>query len=212
MTFKYAIFDLDMTLIDSIVPLAVGANLLAEEFSLPRVSYEEVFRAETTVPNCTTESLWQSLWGRCEPQWYSAYMDHIADKEYQAMNLFPGARGVLESLRTLGIPIALASNREYPRKALAAMGIEHLFRAVVGMLDVEHSKPAPDMIIKALQLMGAPADEALYICDSRGDLLAAAGAGVKVFSMTTGGHSSEELLSLGAFRTGDKLKEILALF
>jgi phosphoglycolate phosphatase-like HAD superfamily hydrolase len=92
------------------------------------------------------------------------------------------------------------------------MGIDHFFEAAVGVLDVERSKPAPDMILKALELMRAPAGETLYVCDSKGDLLAAAGAGVKAFSVSTGGHSAEELLSLGAFAAGDSLSEILRFF
>ena len=44
--FKYALFDLDMTLIDSIVPLMTSANLLADEFGLRKVNYDEVYEAE----------------------------------------------------------------------------------------------------------------------------------------------------------------------
>ncbi len=212
MKLKYAIFDLDMTLIDSIIPLTVSANLLAEEFSLPPVTYEAVYRAEVSVPNCTFQSLWQDLWGRYEPRWYEAYADHIIDTEYQSMKLFPGGRETLETLQAKGVHMGLASNRDYPRRALEAMGIGHFFSAVVGVLDVERSKPAPDMIIKALELMGAPAGETLYVCDSKGDLLAAAAAGVKAFSVSTGGHSAEDLLKLGAWRAGDSLSDIIGFF
>jgi phosphoglycolate phosphatase-like HAD superfamily hydrolase len=108
--------------------------------------------------------------------------------------------------------MGLASNRDYPRLALKALGIEQLFSAVVGVLDVARSKPAPDMIIKTLTLMKAPPEETLYVCDSKGDLLAAAASAVKAFSVSTGGHSAEELLKQGAFRAGDALNEILELF
>ena len=60
--------------------------------------------------------------------------------------------------------------------------------------------------------MKAPAEELLYICDSLGDLRAAEAAGVKCFSMTTGGHSAAELKKLGAMATGDRLIEIIDLF
>ncbi len=212
MKFNYAIFDLDMTLIDSIIPLMASANLLAKEFGLPSVTYEAVYKAEISVPNCTFQSLWQDLWGRYEPRWYEAYTDHIITTEYQTMKLFPGGRETLEALQARGARLGLASNRDYPRKALEALGIGHLFSAVVGVLDVERSKPAPDMIIKTLELMEAPAEQTLYVCDSKGDLLAAAGAGVKAFSVSTGGHSAEELLKLGAWRAGDKLSDVLEFF
>lgn len=210
--FKYALFDLDMTLIDSIVPLMTSANLLAEEFSLPKVNYEDVYQAEVSAPNCTFEILWQSLWGHYEPAWYETYRNKLAFKEYEVMELLPSGLDTLKSLKNKNIPIGLASNRDYPRLALKCMDIEDYFEVVIGQLDVERPKPAPDVIVKAMELMGAPANELLYICDSLGDLTAAEAAGVKCFSMTTGGHRADDLKARGAFATGDKLIEIVDLF
>lgn len=212
MTFRYALFDLDMTLIDSIVPLMTSANLLAAEYGLRQVSYDEVYEAEVSVPNCTFESLWLHLWGRYEPRWYETYRDRLADKEYEVMELYPTGLETLKALRELGVTVGMASNRDYPRRALKCMNIEDYFQAVVGQYDVEKPKPAPDMILKAMELMNAPAAELLYICDSLGDLKAAEAAGVRCFSMTTGGHTAEELKASGAWKTGDRLIEVVDLF
>lgn len=212
MKFKYALFDLDMTLIDSITPLMVSANLLAEKFGMPQVSYEEVWQAETSQPNVTFESLWAGLWGRCEPGWYDYYRDNLTEAEYKVMSLYPGGLEMLEGLNQMKVPIGLASNRDYPRKALKSMGIESFFQAVVGQYDVVNPKPAPDCILKAMELMEAPADELLYICDSTGDIKAAGAAGVATLSMTSGGHSAEKLRELGAWRVADKLAEVLDYF
>ncbi len=209
---KYALFDLDMTLIDSIVPLMTSANLLAERYGLPKVDYDDVYRAEVSVPNCTFELLWAGLWGYYRPEWYETYRDHLTDAEYAAMELFPTGRETLEALRALGVPIGLASNRDYPRKALKSMGIEHFFQTVIGQFDVVNPKPAPDVILKAMDQMKAPAEELLYICDSTGDLKASAAAGVRAFALTTGGHSASDLQALGAWRTGDRLIEVLDAF
>lgn len=212
MKFKYALFDLDMTLIDSITPLMVSANLLAEKFGMPKVTYEEVWQAETSQPNVTFESLWEGLWGHCEPGWYDYYRDNLTEAEYEVMALYPGGREMLEGLTGMKVPIGLASNRDYPRKALKSMGIEHFFQAVVGQYDVVNPKPAPDIILKAMEQMQAPADELLYICDSTGDIRAAGAAGVKTLSMTSGGHSAEKLFELGAWRIGENLTEVLNYF
>ncbi|MDR1546172.1 MAG: HAD family hydrolase [Deltaproteobacteria bacterium] len=212
MSFGFAVFDFDMTLIDSIKPLTISANLLAKEFGLAEVKYEQVYDAEVSVKNCTFELLWSALWGRCDPAWYPAYLDHMTEAEYRAMELFPGARETLEELVRRGARLGLASNRDYPAKALQALGVDGLFEAVVGQFDVANVKPAPDMILKTLALLGARPQDALYVCDSRGDLLAAAAAGVKTFAMSTGGHPVEELLSLGAWKAGDQLADILPCF
>jgi HAD superfamily hydrolase (TIGR01509 family) len=212
MSLKFAIFDFDMTLIDSIKPLLTSANLLAKEFGLDEVSYDQVYQAEVSVPNCTFEKLWSQLWGRYEPAWYDAYADHMSEAEYEVMELFEGGKETLLSLRGKGVGLGLASNRDTPDKPLIKLGIRDLFTAIVGQLDVERVKPAPDMILKAMELLGAKPEETLYVCDSKGDLIASKAAGVKAMAMTTGGHSSEDLMGLGAYRTGDKLAEVISLF
>ncbi|MDR0621956.1 MAG: HAD family hydrolase [Deltaproteobacteria bacterium] len=212
MSLKYAIFDFDMTLVDSIKPLMTSANLLAGEFGLKEVTYDQVYLAEVSVPNCTFEKLWGQLWGHYDPAWYEAYADHMSEPEYEAMELFEGGLETLETLKKKGVGLGLASNRDTPDKPLKKLGIFDFFKAIVGQLDVKNVKPAPDMILKAMELLGGKPEETLYVCDSKGDLLASKAAGVKAMAMTTGGHGKEELLSLGAFRTGDKLTEIINLF
>jgi HAD superfamily hydrolase (TIGR01509 family) len=201
-----------MTLVDSIRPLLTSANLLAEEFGLPPVTYEQVYQAEISVPNCTFEKLWGQLWGRYDEAWYRAYADHLTEAEYRAMELFPGSLETLELLRAKGVGLGLASNRDVPRKPLRTLGVESFFQAVVGQYDVVNVKPAPDMILKAMELLAAKPGETLYVCDSKGDLIASKAAGVKAFAMSTGGHSKEELTKLGAWRVGDRLTEVLRCF
>ncbi|MDR1677235.1 MAG: HAD family hydrolase [Deltaproteobacteria bacterium] len=212
MSFKYAIFDFDMTLVDSIKPLMTSANILAREFGLNEVTYDQVYKAEVSVPNCTFEKLWHQLWGRYESAWYEAYADHMTEPEYLAMELFEGAHQTLLALKAKGVGLGLASNRDTPDKPLKMLGVYELFQAIVGQLDVVNVKPAPDMILKAMEILGALPEETLYVCDSKGDLIASKAAGVKAMAMTTGGHSKEELLALGAYQSGDKLTEVLALF
>lgn len=209
---RYAIFDFDMTLLDSIKPLMTSANLLAREFSLREVSYEDVFRAEVSVPNCTFEKLWEGLWGRYDPAWYTAYADHLTEPEYEAMELFDGALETLEALAAKGVGLAVASNRDKPKTILQKLNVDRYFQAVVGQFDVLNVKPAPDMILKALELLKAGPEETVYVCDAMGDITAAKAAKVRAFAMTTGGHDKEQLAALGADWTGDKLTEVLAVF
>jgi len=212
MPLKFAIFDFDMTLIDSIVPLMTSANLLAKEFGLREVTYEEVYQAEVSAPNCTFESLWADLWGHYEPQWLEAYQDHLNVEEYKAMTLFPTGRETLEALYEMKVPMGMASNRDNPRKILKYMGLEHFFQAVVGQFDVANAKPDPEMLLKTMELMNAAREETLYVCDSTGDLTAAGAAGIKTFAMTTGGHTADRLRALGAWKTGERLIEVVDLF
>jgi HAD superfamily hydrolase (TIGR01509 family) len=212
MKLKYAVFDLDMTLVDSIAPLLTSANLMAREFGLPEVTREAVLDAEKSAPSVTFESFWRNLWGRYDPAWYEVYRERLAGREYEVMALYPGCRETLLALEDRGVGLGLASNRDLPRRALAALGVEPLFQAVVGQLDVARPKPAPDMLLKAMDLLGAGPEETVYVCDSQGDIACAAAAGVKSFAVTTGGHDRAELEALGAWRVGESLAGILEIF
>jgi HAD superfamily hydrolase (TIGR01509 family) len=212
MRLRHAIFDLDMTLVDSIVPLTTSANLLAREFGLPEVTYEAVLAAEKSAPNVTFESLWRALWGRYDPVWYEVYRDRLAEREYEVMALYPEGRETLETLKARGISLGLASNRDRPRRVLAVLGLSAYFQAVVGQLDVARPKPAPDMLLRALELLGAGPEETVYVGDAGGDIICAAAAGVKCFALTTGGHDRDELTALGAWRVGESLADLLEIF
>jgi phosphoglycolate phosphatase-like HAD superfamily hydrolase len=67
------------------------------------------------------------------------------------------------------------------------------------------------MILKAMELLGGTPDDTVYVGDAVGDIQAARAAGVRAVAMTTGGGSKELLASLGAWRTADKLSEILEM-
>ena len=94
------------------------------------------------------------------------------------------ARDRLAALRALGIRIGVLSNRA--RRFMAheiytvdEHGWHELFDTMVCGDDVERRKPHPDLVLKALDNLGAAADERCwYVGDSTTDVIAAKRAGV----------------------------------
>ncbi|MES0872418.1 HAD family hydrolase [Sinimarinibacterium thermocellulolyticum] len=94
------------------------------------------------------------------------------------------ARRQLEALRALGIRLGVLSNRS--RRYMAheiytvdGSGWQDLFDTMVCGDDVQRRKPHPDLILRALQNLGAAADEGTwYVGDSTTDVIAAKHAGV----------------------------------
>jgi phosphoglycolate phosphatase-like HAD superfamily hydrolase len=74
--------------------------------------------------------------------------------------------------------------------------------------DVEQTKPEPDLIKAALELVDGDR-EALLVGDSTWDCEAAKRAGVRVVGVLTGGFSEEELLEAGAERVYRALREVI---
>lgn len=98
--------------------------------------------------------------------------------------LEPRIRNNLQRLRGLGITLGVLSNRnrEFMEQELAIVdetGWADLFETMACGNDVEHRKPHPDLIYKALEPLQRRADEhCWYVGDSTTDVIAAREAGV----------------------------------
>ena len=96
----------------------------------------------------------------------------------------PGLRQELEKMRDMNMRLGVISNRkrEYMQHELSVIepaGWHHLFDTMACGDDVEHRKPYPDLILKALENMSVEPDHSTwYIGDSTTDIVAAASAEV----------------------------------
>jgi pyrophosphatase PpaX len=96
------------------------------------------------------------------------------------VRLNPYAAEVLRELKARGNCTALltASRRRLVRPVMEAYGIGGLLDLVLTVEDVQRHKPDPEVLFKALELLGASAGQALLVGDSDKDLRAGKAAGV----------------------------------
>jgi HAD superfamily hydrolase (TIGR01509 family) len=111
-----------------------------------------------------------------------------------------GARALLEELHDRGRKIVLASSAkadevDHYLDLLDARGIVDGWTTSA---DVEQTKPAPDLVLAALELLGDDAEGAVMIGDSTWDCHAAKAAGIESIAVLTGGFSQQELSEAGA--------------
>jgi putative hydrolase of the HAD superfamily len=87
----------------------------------------------------------------------------------RAVRLAPGALDALDALRARGLRTAVASNAPFPPEMMhrqaALTGIAARVDAVVFSSEVGRRKPAPELYRAALDRLGVPAAEALYVGD-----------------------------------------------
>lgn len=206
--FRHALFDFDMTLVDSSYAISDTMNLLAEREGLPPVTREQVL----SVIGLPIRDSWVVLWGRFHEDWLTGYREIFREREFAGIVPFPGTIGLLDELTRRGVGLGVASNRQDPRPVLRATKLDGYFRAVVGMEDVEHPKPAPDMILRGLRDLGATADSTLFVGDTLDDMASATAASVRAVGLTTGHFAPGALKSAGAWRVVDDIADILPLF
>ncbi|KHD44045.1 HAD family hydrolase [Streptococcus hongkongensis] len=99
--------------------------------------------------------------------------------------LFPNVKQTLAKLKEDAISLVLASNssRTDIEQALESCHLKEYFTFVLCAEDVSHPKPAPDIYLKAKQLLELEKQDIWVIEDSQKGILAAKNAGYKVFAI-----------------------------
>lgn len=79
------------------------------------------------------------------------------------------------------LPMAVVTGgfRDVVIPSLDTVGITHLFDQVVTADDVTHSKPAPDVYLRAMELLGVTPDECVVYEDSEIGMTSARAAGIR---------------------------------
>jgi len=120
-----------------------------------------------------------------------------------------GARALIEDLRDRGHKVVLASSAKANEldHYLDLLDAREIVDAWTSSADVEKTKPAPDLVLAALEKTGAGKD-AVMVGDSTWDCKAAAAAGIASIAVLTGGFSSEELREAGASEVYGSIDEL----
>ncbi|MGQ9596305.1 MAG: HAD family hydrolase [Thermoproteota archaeon] len=121
--------------------------------------------------------------------------DDIYDSEYiSRIRLFDDVEQSLIMLKGKGIKIAIASSQTSRRlkRYLSLLGILKIVDVVVGSDVVSKRKPAPDILLKAAELLGIRPEECFAIGDTSFDCESANKAGMKFILVSRRGTSCEE--------------------
>jgi HAD superfamily hydrolase (TIGR01549 family) len=123
---------------------------------------------------------------------------------------FEGARDLAVRLKELGHTVVMASSAK-PEEVdhyLDLLDARDIADDWTTSGDVEHTKPAPDLVETALDKAGRDED-AVMIGDSVWDCEAAKRAGVTTYAVLTGGFSAAELRDAGAEAVHESIGELL---
>jgi len=123
---------------------------------------------------------------------------------------FEGARGLIEDLKSRGCKIVLASSAKSEDVAhfIDLLDARELADATTDSSTVEKTKPAPDLVQAALDLVGG--GPGVMIGDSTWDVAAAKKLKVPTVCVRTGGFGTGELLEAGATDVFDSIEELRA--
>lgn len=180
------LFDLDGTLLDSI-ELIITSFHHTSRVHLGRELPDSHWLAGVGTP--LRDQLGRLAQNRTE-------LDAMLDT-YRAYNLahhdrmakpFPGIVEVVKRLHRSGAKQALVTSklRAGAERGLQLLGLEEELSVRICADDVECGKPHPEPVLKALDALGAPPEEAVIIGDSEHDIRAGKRAGVATAAVSWG--------------------------
>lgn len=108
----------------------------------------------------------------------------VAASLRKTLPLFPGACEAVTTLsRCVPLAVASSSNRSLIDYIVAEAGLAAAFHATVSSEEVPHGKPAPDVYLRAAELLRVAAERCGAIEDSSNGLRAAHAAGMFVVAL-----------------------------
>ena len=192
MRFPVVLFDLDGTVIDSGAIILASMRHAAKEVLGLDVPDEQLMAA---VGGPGLEAQMKALSPDRVDELVTVYRAHN-EPLHDELVCCAGMDDVLVRLKDEGrrLGIVTAKRRQTVELAFARIPIEHLFETVVGGDETKKHKPDPEPLLLALDRLGAPPGEAVYVGDAPFDVQAAKAAGLYSVGVTWGGiHPRERL-------------------
>jgi beta-phosphoglucomutase family hydrolase len=126
---------------------------------------------------------------------------------------YPGTMAVVEVLDRHAIPQAVVSSSRNARPVLAAAGLDGRFHPVVDGVTLDDEglpgKPAPDMFLRAAELLGVAPADAVVVEDASSGVAAGVAGGFGLVLGVDRGANREALLAAGAHLVVEDLGETL---
>jgi kojibiose phosphorylase len=175
------IFDLDGVLTDTAEFHYRAWQRLADEEGIPfdrqaNEALRGISRRESLMrivgDRNYTEAQLQEMMERKNRYYVESIQDITPD------NLLPGARELLDELRAAGIKIAIGSASKNARTVIERLGIADKVDAIADGYSVQHSKPAPDLFLRAAELLGLEPSQCVVVEDAESGIESGLAAGM----------------------------------
>jgi len=185
---KGIIFDMDGTILNTIDDITDSVNYALAVMEYPLQTVQQVKMAvgsgaiqliERVLPAGETHETVMKV--------FKIYQAHYDKNNSNKTGPYDGIMLLLNQLRTNGFKLSVVSNKyDHLVKELNEKIFNRYFDVSIGEIKGIPIKPAPDMIHKALEILGLNKDEVLFVGDSEVDMLTATNAKLKSVGVTWG--------------------------
>ncbi|MFC5530752.1 pyrophosphatase PpaX [Cohnella yongneupensis] len=204
------LFDLDGTIIDTneliiqsflhalkgIVPESFGRTHIIPSMGQPLTMQLQQFSGRENVEELT-----------------QIYREYNHRRHDEMVALFPGVAEVVPVLHAAGIRIGIVTTkmRATTLRALQLLGLSEYMDTIVTLDDVQHAKPHPEPVAKAIAALGVDASATLMVGDSSVDIKSALAAGAVPVGVAWSLKGADNLYEAGAVHMLREMNELLTL-
>lgn len=189
--YKYAIFDIDGTLLDSLQDLCHAVNDTLKNLSYQKVySYEESKQLIGDGAYTLAQRAIAPFSNKKEDVdiFYKEYLRLYVTYQEKTTDAFPHLKEVLNLLKQNGISLMVFSNKpeSYANLILHKIFGQDMFKVIIGDRKDGHLKPDPFNLISTLKAMNIRKKDAIYIGDGNTDIMTSINAKIDMCLVTYG--------------------------
>ena len=211
MQYQAVVFDMDGVIFDTERLVIEFWKELAKKHNIPNIEHTCIQCLGTN--RVRTREIFLENYGADFPfDPYRAEVTELFNTHYKGVPLptKPGVRELLSYLQEQDIKVGLASStaQHLVRDEIGTAGLLPYFQTLVCGDMVEHSKPAPDIFLKACEILNADPTKSIAIEDSFNGIRSAHCAGMTPIMVPDQVQPTDEIRAL-AFHVMPSLLDVL---
>jgi len=186
------LFDLDGTLIDSTEAILESFEIAFKTFNHPIPNNEKI----KSLIGLPLDIMFVKLGVSEEKKWkyVDAYKKHYRKISTQKTKLLPYAKEtIIKASKIAKLGIVTTKTSRYSAELMEHFGLLKYFEVLIGREDVEHPKPHPEPILKALKKLNYKDKNVYMIGDTCLDCISAKEANINSIGVHSGYGNKKDL-------------------
>jgi len=211
---KAVIFDLDGTLLNSLIDIAESVNYVLGKYNLPQHKFDDYkYMIGNGVEVLVKKALPDNISKEDFEKYYKEISEVYRENQMNKTHPYDGIKDMLQGLKDKGVKINILSNKpdNFTQEVVKHYFPEFEFAVIRGALPDVPKKPAPDAVYSIVEQNGIDKQDFLYVGDTSTDMQTAKNAGLTAVGVLWGYRNEQELKENGADYIISKPEELLGL-
>lgn len=199
--FKAVIFDLDGTLLNSLIDIMDSVNFVLEEYNLPTHSLDEY---KMFIGNGIEVLAKKSLKDNFSKVNFDKFLQRVrtiySQRQIEKTKPYDGIIDMLVKLNKQGIKITVLSNKpnEFTQLVVSNFFNNIKFDIILGSRENIPIKPNPQAVNEIIDFLKIEKENVVFVGDTSTDILTAKNANIKSIGVSWGFRTVDELKKSGA--------------